>query len=244
MSELPDERAGAPAEGAKRQAWTSVDEARASWSGAMRAHEQAPPDPGFRDRLRSLLRLRPRCATRTPERSRQDWHGGPSLTPNGRVRPTSWTRDRPPRPGRALGPLRRGSAPAQPGRRRRHPERRCRRLRRGRPGRLGVGRRATRRGRVTRKRPRAQRPPASTGSAATRNCSYAFGLHLAVDGGDEGAMTAAHASMSPAAGRAARGPRSGGFDPRCRLGRDLLHAGLVRTRPVYCRRLGASPDRA
>ncbi len=54
MSELPDERAGAPAEGAKRQAWTSVDEARASWSGAMRAHEQAPPDPGFRDRLRGL----------------------------------------------------------------------------------------------------------------------------------------------------------------------------------------------
>ena len=40
-----------------------------------------------------------------------------------------------------------------------------------------------------------------------------------------GRMTAAHASMSPAAGRAARGPRSGGFDPRRRLGRDLLHAG-------------------
>ena len=50
MSELPDERA----EGAKPQAWTSVNEARASWSGAMRAHEQAPPDPGFRDRLRGL----------------------------------------------------------------------------------------------------------------------------------------------------------------------------------------------
>jgi hypothetical protein len=31
-----------------------VNEARASWSGAMRAHEQAPPDPGFRDRLRAL----------------------------------------------------------------------------------------------------------------------------------------------------------------------------------------------
>jgi hypothetical protein len=54
VSELPDERAGTPAEGAKEHAWTSVNEARASWSGAMRAHEQAPPDPGFRDRLRAL----------------------------------------------------------------------------------------------------------------------------------------------------------------------------------------------
>ena len=54
MSELPDQRAGTPAEGAKEHAWTSVNEARASWSGAMRAHEQAPPDPGFRDRLPSL----------------------------------------------------------------------------------------------------------------------------------------------------------------------------------------------
>jgi hypothetical protein len=54
VSELPDERAGAPAEGAKAHAWTSVTEARALWGGAMRAHEQAPPDPGFRDRLRAL----------------------------------------------------------------------------------------------------------------------------------------------------------------------------------------------
>ena len=54
MSELPQERAGTKAEGAKEDAWTSVSEARASWSGAMRAHEQAPPDPGFRDRLRTL----------------------------------------------------------------------------------------------------------------------------------------------------------------------------------------------
>jgi hypothetical protein len=54
VSELPDERVGAQAEGAKEHAWTSVDAARASWSGAMRAHEQAPPDPGFRDRLRAL----------------------------------------------------------------------------------------------------------------------------------------------------------------------------------------------
>ncbi|MGZ6574597.1 MAG: hypothetical protein ACXVHB_19560 [Solirubrobacteraceae bacterium] len=54
MSELPQERAGTPAEAAKEHAWTSVNEARASWSGAMHAHEQAPPDPGFRDRLRAL----------------------------------------------------------------------------------------------------------------------------------------------------------------------------------------------
>jgi hypothetical protein len=54
VSELPEERAGTPAEGAKEHAWTSVNQARASWSGAMRAHEQAPPDPGFRDRLRAL----------------------------------------------------------------------------------------------------------------------------------------------------------------------------------------------
>jgi hypothetical protein len=54
VSEVPDERAGTPARGAKEHAWTSVTEARASWSGAMRAHQQAPPDAGFRDRLRAL----------------------------------------------------------------------------------------------------------------------------------------------------------------------------------------------
>ncbi len=55
MSELPDQRAaGTPAPSAKEHAWTSVNDARASWSGAMRAHAQAPPDPGFRDRLRAL----------------------------------------------------------------------------------------------------------------------------------------------------------------------------------------------
>jgi hypothetical protein len=54
VSEVPDQRAGTRAEGTKEYAWTSVTKARASWSGAMRAHEQAPPDPGFRDRLRSL----------------------------------------------------------------------------------------------------------------------------------------------------------------------------------------------
>lgn len=54
MSELPQERAGTPAEVAKEHVWASVNEARALWSGAMRAHEQAPPDPGFRERLRAL----------------------------------------------------------------------------------------------------------------------------------------------------------------------------------------------
>jgi hypothetical protein len=54
VSELPHERAGTPAEGAKEHAWALVSEARASWAGAMRAHEQAPPDPGFRHRLRAL----------------------------------------------------------------------------------------------------------------------------------------------------------------------------------------------
>ncbi len=54
MSELPEERGGTPAAAAKEHAWTSVTDARASWGAAMRAHEQAPPDPGFRDRLRAL----------------------------------------------------------------------------------------------------------------------------------------------------------------------------------------------
>ena len=55
MSELPDERAATPTtRGAKEHAWTSVNEAQASWAGAIRAHEQAPPDPGFRHRLRAL----------------------------------------------------------------------------------------------------------------------------------------------------------------------------------------------
>ena len=54
MSELPDHRGATPAEGAKEHAWTSVNDARASWGAAMRAHEQAPPDPAFRDRLQAL----------------------------------------------------------------------------------------------------------------------------------------------------------------------------------------------
>jgi hypothetical protein len=38
----------------KEVAWDAVRDAQASWAGAMRAHEQAPPDPGFRGRLRAL----------------------------------------------------------------------------------------------------------------------------------------------------------------------------------------------
>jgi hypothetical protein len=54
VSELPNERTGAQAEPAKEDAWASVHEAQALWAGAMRAQEQAPPDPGFRGRLRAL----------------------------------------------------------------------------------------------------------------------------------------------------------------------------------------------
>jgi hypothetical protein len=38
----------------KGAAWDAVRDAQASWAGAMRAHAQAPPDPGFRGRLRAL----------------------------------------------------------------------------------------------------------------------------------------------------------------------------------------------
>jgi hypothetical protein len=48
------EQHGAPQIAAKEDAWDAVREAQASWAGAMRAHEQAPPDPGFRGRVRAL----------------------------------------------------------------------------------------------------------------------------------------------------------------------------------------------
>jgi hypothetical protein len=54
VSEAREERLRAGAIEAKDSAWGAVREARASWAGAMRAHEMAPPDPGFRDRLRAL----------------------------------------------------------------------------------------------------------------------------------------------------------------------------------------------
>lgn len=54
MSELPQQRARASAAGAKEQTWSAVRDARSAWADATRAHEQAPPDAGFRARLRSL----------------------------------------------------------------------------------------------------------------------------------------------------------------------------------------------
>ena len=54
MSEVPEERRQASAAGAKEQTWSAVRDARSAWADATRAHEQAPPDAGFRDRLRAL----------------------------------------------------------------------------------------------------------------------------------------------------------------------------------------------
>ena len=48
------EQQGTPHVGGKEVAWDAVRDAQASWAGAMRAHEQAPPDPGFHGRLRAL----------------------------------------------------------------------------------------------------------------------------------------------------------------------------------------------
>ena len=54
MSEVPQQRARSTAAGAKEQTWSAVRDAQSAWAVATRAHEQAPPDAGFRDRLRSL----------------------------------------------------------------------------------------------------------------------------------------------------------------------------------------------
>lgn len=54
MSEVPERHTEARAAGPKDAAWDAVREARSSWSGAMRSHELAPPDAGFRSRLRAL----------------------------------------------------------------------------------------------------------------------------------------------------------------------------------------------
>ena len=139
-----------------------MNEARASWSGAMRAHEQAPPDPGFRDRLRALaeaaaamrdaharaleagLAWRPVADS---ERARPPYELRPGT---GRRGPAElWTRF-----DAAVQRLNDAGAGRQPGRRRR-------RLRRSSPGRLGAGRRAAGRGRVT----SAGRPCGSLGVA-------------------------------------------------------------------------------
>ena len=54
MSEVPKAHGRARPSGAKDEAWTATREAQSTWAAAMRAHELAPPDPGFRGRLRAL----------------------------------------------------------------------------------------------------------------------------------------------------------------------------------------------
>lgn len=54
MSDAPETRRAAGGAPAKDHAWNTVRNAEEAWTGAMRTHELAPPDAGFRDRLRSL----------------------------------------------------------------------------------------------------------------------------------------------------------------------------------------------
>jgi hypothetical protein len=54
MSEARERPSAARPSPAKDHAWSAVSGAQASWASALRAHEMAPPDPGFRGRLRAL----------------------------------------------------------------------------------------------------------------------------------------------------------------------------------------------
>jgi hypothetical protein len=54
VSEVPEAHREARAAGAKDGAWSAARDAQSAWAGAMRAHELAPPDAGFRGRLRAL----------------------------------------------------------------------------------------------------------------------------------------------------------------------------------------------
>jgi hypothetical protein len=54
VSEVPESHREGRAAGAKDDAWGAVREAQSAWAGAMRSHELAPPDSGFRHRLRAL----------------------------------------------------------------------------------------------------------------------------------------------------------------------------------------------
>jgi hypothetical protein len=54
VSEMSSERRTVRAAVAKDDAWGAVHSAQEAWAGATRAHQLAPPDPGFRDRLRNL----------------------------------------------------------------------------------------------------------------------------------------------------------------------------------------------
>jgi hypothetical protein len=67
VSEVPDTRDQAGAAGAKDAAWSATRGAQAAWAQAMRAHELAPPDPGFRGRARPPYELRAGTGRRGPE---------------------------------------------------------------------------------------------------------------------------------------------------------------------------------
>jgi hypothetical protein len=54
MSESPRARRHAESTPAKAEAWDTVRGAQEAWAAAMRTHELAPPDAGFRKRLRAL----------------------------------------------------------------------------------------------------------------------------------------------------------------------------------------------
>jgi hypothetical protein len=54
MSDVPSERRSTSGSVAKDEAWRSARTAEEAWARAMRRHALAPPDAGFRDRLRSL----------------------------------------------------------------------------------------------------------------------------------------------------------------------------------------------
>jgi hypothetical protein len=54
VSEVHDAQPERGAARPKDDAWSAVREAQSAWAGAMRSHELAPPDAGFRDRLRTL----------------------------------------------------------------------------------------------------------------------------------------------------------------------------------------------
>ena len=54
MSEVPETQHDVPPGTAKDDAWSAVRDAQSAWAGAMRSHELAPPDAGFRDRVRAL----------------------------------------------------------------------------------------------------------------------------------------------------------------------------------------------
>jgi hypothetical protein len=88
VSELPHERAGTPAEGARNT--RGRRSAKPGHPGPARCaptSRRRPIPAFFAIDYEHWPTPRPRCATLTRERSRQDWRGGPSPTPNAHVRP-------------------------------------------------------------------------------------------------------------------------------------------------------------